>query len=284
MKRCVIEEPFNDQIDALTDLQKRPDPPHRLVEAEIIDPAALSPAQWDAVLHRLYILHKAIFSGVSIQKFSCYLTRADAVRTRIQIYRNEGGALVGYCAIHFLEIQRKGEVLGILRAEAGLLAGYRGTGMTLWFGAKEALRYKALHPFRTVALFAMPVHPSSYHMFSKYFWKCYPYPGRRIPRRWLALLLDLAQSSGVEAVDPSDPMVRRVGWVTIESEADVASWRTSSHEDVQFYLSRNPKYAEGNGLAFIAPLSTGNFIVSLIQYLWHCVVLLVRYRRLGYSR
>ena len=256
-------------------LQSSGGPPHRLVEAEIIDPAALSPVQWDAVLHRLYTVHQAIFTGVSMQQFSRYLTRADAARTRVQIYRSERGALVGYCAVHLFEMQRDKQVLGIFRAEAGLLAGYRGTGVTLWFGAKEALRYKALHPFRTVALFAMPVHPSSYHLFSKYFWRCYPYPGRRIPERWLAILLDLARSSGVEAADPSDPMVRRVGWITVESEADAAGWRASGHKDVQFYLSRNPDYARGNGLAMIAPLSAGNFIVSLIQYLSHFVVLWV---------
>jgi len=210
-----------------------------------------------------------------MQQFSRYLTRTDAVRTRVQVYRSERGALVGYCAVHLFEMESDKRVLAIFRAEAGLLAGYRGTAMTLWFGAKEALRYKALHPFRTVALFAMPVHPSSYHLLSKYFWKCYPYPGRPIPHRWLAILLDLAQSSGVEATDPSDPMVRRVGWITIESKADAASWRASGHKDIQFYLSRNPDYAQGNGLAMIAPLTPTNLIVSLIQYLWHFIVLWV---------
>ncbi len=263
----------------MPDPQTSGGPPLQLIEAEILDPVALSPVQRDVVLRRLYKMHQKIFAGVSMQQFSRYLTRTDALRTRVQIYRNESGALVGYCAVHIFNLQSDNRVLGILRAEAGLLAGYRGTGMTLWFGAKEALRYKALHPFRTVALFAMPVHPSSYHMFSKYFWRCYPFPGRRIPERWRAMLLYLARSSGVEAVDPSDPLVRRVGWITIESEADAVGWRTSGHKDVQFYLSRNPSYAEGNGLAMIAPLSAGNLIVSLIQYLWHFMLLSLRKSR-----
>ena len=244
-----------------------------LIEAEIINPTALPPVQREAVLRRLYAVHQGIFLGVTMDQFVHYLIRPDAVRTRIQIYRGEGGELVGYCAVHLFELAKNHQLLGIFRAEAGLLPAYRGTGATLWFGAKEAFRYKALHPFRSVALFAMPVHPSSFHMLSKYFWKCYPHPGRAIPERWQKLLLDLAQSSGDEAVDPSDPMVRRVGWITRESEADAAAWHGSEHEDIQFYLSRNPGYAKGHGLAFIAPLTSGNFIVSFIQYLWHFVVL-----------
>lgn len=188
--------------------------------------------------------------------------------------------MVGYCAVHLFEMpSNNNRVLGIFRAEAGLLVGYRGTGMTLWFGAKQAFRYKALHPFRTVALFAMPVHPSSYHMLTKYFWRCYPYPGRRVPERWRLLLLNLAESSGLEAVDPSDPMVRQVGWVTTENEADVAGWQSSRQEDVQFYLARNPNYRQGHGLAMIAPLSVGNLIVSFIQYAWHFVAPWLRLRR-----
>jgi len=257
--------------------------PHRLVEAEVIDPAVLSPAQRDAVLRRLYGVNQMIFAGVSMEQFAYYLIRSDALRTRVQIYRNELGTLVGYCAVHLFEIRSEAHIQGILRAEAGLLAGYRGSGMTMWFGAKEAFRYKALHPLRTVALFAMLVHPSSYHMFCKYLWRCYPYPGRRMPERWRSLLLDLAQSSGVEPVDPSDPLIRRVGWITRESEADSVGWRQSPHEDVRYYLSRNPGYALGHGLAMIAPLSVGNLVVSFIQYGWHFVLLWVRgwRRRVG---
>ena len=42
---------------------------------------------------------------------------------------------------------------------------------------------------------------------------------------------------------------------------------------IQFYLSRNPDYAQGNGLAMIAPRSAGNLVISVIQYLWHFVLL-----------
>ena len=238
----------------------------RLVEAEVINPVELRPAQRDAFLHDLYRVHDQIFSGVSMEQFTYYLVRPDAARTRIQIYRNETGELVGYSAMHIFKRRSKWRRRAILRAEAGLLPDYRGSASTLWFAAKEAFRYKMMHPLKSIVFFAMPVHPSSFHLLSGYFWRCYPFPKRQIPKRWEKLLLDLAQTSGREAADESDPLIRRVGWITRDSQTEIENWRNSPFEDVQYYLSRNPLYSEGNGLAMIAPLSVGNLAISFAFY------------------
>lgn len=168
-----------------------------------------------------------------------------------------------------MESRTRWKCRGILRAEAGLLPDYRGTASTLWCGAREAFRYKLRHPLRTVALFAMPVHPSSYHLISKYFWMCYPYPFRHIPERRRRLLLELAQASEAEMVDAADPLVRHVGWITRDSDVDQKFWRDAPFEDVQYYLLRNPGYGQGHGLALIAPLSFTNLVFSFIPYAFH---------------
>ncbi len=244
-------------------------PRKMLVEAEVVNPVELRPEHRDVFLRDLYSVHEKIFSGVSMEEFTYYLVRPDAVRTRIQIYRNEAGVLVGYCAVHVFERRSKWLCHAVLRAEAGLLPAYRGTASTLWFGAKEAFRYKLIHPQRSVVFFAMPVHPSSFHLVSKYFWRCYPLAHRQIPKRWHSLLLDLAQTSGVDSADQNDPLVRKVGWITRDSQSEVENWRKSPFKDVQYYISRNPHYSKGNGLAMIAPLSAANLTVSLILYLVH---------------
>jgi hypothetical protein len=241
----------------------------KLIEAEVIDPASLPLDERDRLLATLYSVHSAIFDGVPRQEFDWYMIRPGAMRTRIQLYRNERGSLVGYCAIHLFEHsgpRRKKMV--VLRAEAGLLPAYRGSASTLWFGAKEAFRYKLRHPWRPVVFFAMPVHPSSFHLISRYFWRCYPFPGRNIPKRWNGLLDDLARTSGVDAVDENDILIRHVGWITRDSETDMQNWRNSSFEDVIYYLNRNPGYSKGNGLAVIAPLSASNLLVSVLLYLF----------------
>ena len=244
---------------------------HRLVEAEIIDPTRTPPAQREIAFRRLYRVHQQIFAGVPIESFITYLVRPDALRTRIQIYRNEAGGIVGYCAVHLFERELDGSVVGVIRAEAGLLPGYRGTSATLWFGGSEALRYKGLHPLRMTVLFATPVHPSSYHMLSKYLWRSYPYPGRKTPA-WVQRLLELlADRSGSKPADLADPLLRDVGWITRETPADRERWRATPELDVQYYLQRNPGYVHGTGLAMIAPLSLGNLIMSAALYLSHLV-------------
>lgn len=246
-----------------------PDIQHKkLIEAEVVDPASLDPDERDALLATLYNVHSAIFEGVTRQQFDWYMIRPGAMRTRIQLYRNNQGSLVGYCAIHLFEHSdpcRKKMV--ILRAEAGLFPVYRGSASTLWFGAKEAFRYKLHHPWQPIVFFAMPVHPSSFHLISRYFWRCYPFPGRRIPKRWKDLLAELARTSGIDAVNPNDTLIRQVGWITRDSKSDIQTWRNSPFEDVIYYLKRNPDYAKGNGLAVIAPLSLINLLVSFLLYL-----------------
>ncbi|NRG17913.1 hypothetical protein HPQ64_09455 [Rhizobiales bacterium] len=245
--------------------------PLRLIEAEVVDPETLPPAERHALFDQLFLVHEEIFSGVDRKEFIAALVREDARRSRIQLYRNERGHIVGYCAVHVLERRFMRRTIAVLRAEAGLLPVYRGSGMTLWFGAKEAFRYKMRHPFRTVVLFTIAVHPSSFHMMSRYFWRCYPYPGRRIPLRWRKLLIFLARTSDDEPVDPGEPLILRDRWITRESGEDAAAWRKSPHEDVRYFLAINPRYHEGEGVAFLAPLSTPNLAISLLLYLWHFV-------------
>jgi hypothetical protein len=245
--------------------------PRKVIEAEVVDPAALTLPLRDAVLQDIYHVHKKIFKGVSFEEFTHDVGRPEAPRTRIQLYRSEGGELVGFCAVHLLETRSGGRLRAVLRAEAGLLPDYRGSANTLWFGAKEAFRYKLLHPLRPVVLFATSVHPSSYHLISSYLWQCYPDPLRPTPEHWRKLLVELAENSEMKAIDPEDPLIRDAGWITRDGPAEVENWRNSPFEDVKYFLSRNPGYPEGHGLAMIAPLSAGNLVISFALYVFEAL-------------
>ncbi len=241
----------------------------QLIEAEVADLGALPPEDAEAFLRGLFPVVASIFARDTAERFVSQFMRTDAIRKRVQVYRNEQGDIVGYCGIRIFEVPVENRVTGVLRAEAGLLPSYRGTGRTLWFGAKEAIRYKALHPARTVVLFLTLVHPSSYHMFSKYVWRCYPYPGRRFPERWKKLLIALIDWAGYEPADPADPLIRKVEHFVRESDADVQTWQQSPHEDVRYYVRRNPGFARGLGLTWIAPISILNLLVTTISYSLH---------------
>ncbi len=112
----------------------------------MINPAKLTAMQRNVVARRLYSFHQPIFAGVSIEVFADYVFRPDAVRTRIQIYRNKRGYMVGYCANHIFELAWEARAYGVFRAVTGLLGAYRGSATTFRFGGWETLRYKVLHP------------------------------------------------------------------------------------------------------------------------------------------
>ena len=82
-----------------------------------------------------------------------------------------------------------------------------------------------------------------------------PHPGRHLPERWKSLLTRLIDWAGYEPADQDDPLIRKVGWTTRESPAEIEDWRQSPDEDIQYYLSRNPDYSAGYGLTWIAPIS-----------------------------
>jgi hypothetical protein len=63
----------------------------------------------------------------------------------------------------------------------------------------------------------------------------------------------LADSSDSEPAGSADPLLRNVGWITLETAADHENWRASPELDIQYYLRRNPRYVYGTGLAMIAP-------------------------------
>jgi hypothetical protein len=93
---------------------------------------------------------------------------------------------------------------------------------------------KVLHPLTTTVLFAMPVHPSSYHMLSRYLWRSYPYPGRKTPPWVQRLLQSLIDTSGSPPADSSDALLRDVGWITRETTEDREKLHASTEPDIQY--------------------------------------------------
>ena len=55
----------------------------KIVRDEVIDPKALDEAAVEALIHRLYAVHKEIFDGVSLEEFARYVVRSKAERTLI---------------------------------------------------------------------------------------------------------------------------------------------------------------------------------------------------------
>lgn len=234
----------------------------RIAGQSLAVPARLSAAERDRLARRLFAVHGKVFSGVSYKNFCAHVIAPPAEATVIRLFLGADGGLVGYCAVHRFRRALGGRTAIVLRAEAGLLPEYRGRGATYGFGILYALVTRLAHPFRPVYYLGTLVHPSSYHLFCKYFPQVYPRPGRATPPAMATLARDLADSFADPAVTADDPFVRAVGWVTIESPQERALSGRDDREDVRFFKARNPGYIRGEGLVVVVPMTFRNLALA----------------------
>ena len=238
--------------------------PERVVRKTLF-PANMAKSERKQFARELYAVHSRIFSGVSLKDFTSHVVEPQAELTAIQVFFDQSGQLVGYCAFHRFtrELERRRVV--VLRAEAGLLPQYRGRAFAHWFGMLGALREKLRHPFARVFYFGTLVHPSSYRFFCKYFPTVFP---RRDNERSVAmreLAIALADSFEASPVDAHTPLVRDVGWVTRETLEHPALISEQGQADVHYFETTNPGYVEGHGLVVLVPVTFSNVGYAILK-------------------
>ena len=141
----------------------------------VVDPARLGEAARRQLTDELYALNERIFEGVSRDRFVHHVIAPPAQRTRILLRRNARGELIGYCAAHLFALSVSGRRYLVFRAEAGMLAPYRGSGGTFLFGLRQALACRLRHPCTPLFLFCTLIHPSSYLLLARHLHTLYPH-------------------------------------------------------------------------------------------------------------
>jgi hypothetical protein len=232
----------------------------RIATTEIVVPKSLPPEARHQLVDSLYAVHQQIFDGVERESFAKYVVESKAEYTWIQVHKNEAGDIVGYFAFHIFEKQFGGTPTAVFRAEAGMLRAYRGGNTNASFGLSLALRYLLKHPGRRAFYLGSLVHPSSYAAFSKYCGEVWPRRETPVPADLLAFMDELATEFGLERVDPANPLVRQVGWVTRETETEREYWRTCDKASARFFLEANPGYVHGHGLVTLVPATAANVL------------------------
>ena len=226
----------------------------RLTADHPIDPARLTRAERDALTDELYEVHQQIFDGVGRASFRRYVIEPSAADTRIQVFRTPDGSAAGYMALHAYTRRDDHGPLVVIRAEAGILRRYRGHTPQARFSLTQALRLWLKHLGKRKYFFACPIHPGSYWGVTKRCDRSWPRPEQPTPPEVHRLMTDLAGSFSLPQA-ARDPLVRKVGWITRETPADEAHWKTHPAQEVRYYRSRNPSYAKGNGLLMLVPLT-----------------------------
>lgn len=100
-------------------------------------------------------------------------------------------------------------------------------------------------------------------MAARYVHKVYPDRHLEIPTDALRLMTQLALQFGLPAVEEGNPLVRKVGWITLATRQEQDFWRSTPNPYVRFYVEANPQFSEGNGLLTLIPLTLSNTLLSL---------------------
>jgi hypothetical protein len=222
----------------------------------------------EALARELYAVHSQIFDGLDFDEFREYVVERPAWRTWIYVKHNTAGLLVGYTAMHAFRLPVQGRPSTVIRMEAGTLPAHRGRDLTMVYGVLRLLRIWLNHPWRRTCLFAALTHPSSYTFLARYAPVIWPHQSRpAIPSDVVARMEDLADSFQLPRIDRANPLVRRVDWVTMETEEETRRWRTSKRPDTRFYLKANPGYTQGHGLLTYIPINGTILVRSLARFL-----------------
>jgi hypothetical protein len=219
----------------------------------------------DKLGRRLFRIDKHIFTGGTQADFIEHVFKRPALRSKIRLFLNSSGDMVGYCGMHTFEREVRGRRVLVIRGETGLLPEYRGRGAAYSFGMVYAFWEKICHPSTSVYFLGTLVHTSSYHLFYKYFPIMYPHPVKGFPEPERALAIELINSFPEPPVTASNPLIREACWRTIETEQERQLNLESHRPDVRLFVELNPGYPMGHGLVIIAPISFRNIVAALLR-------------------
>jgi hypothetical protein len=233
-----------------------------------IDLHTMLPDEREALARQLYAVHVQIFSGLDFEGFRKYVVERPSWHTWIYIRHNQQHQLVGYTALHEFRLKIKGKPATVMRLEAGTLPSFRGRDLTMVYGLMRLLRIWLAHPLQRLCIFAALTHPSSYTFLARYAPVIFPHTSvDEVPPSVMGAMEQLAEGFGLERVDEENPLLRRVDWVTLETESDRQRWQTSPREDTRFYIANNPGYPEGHGLVTLIPVTGPILVRSMMRFL-----------------
>lgn len=229
----------------------------------------MGPKARDALARELHGVHAQIFGGHDFDEFKHYVIDRPSWRTWVWVKWNQDRQVVGYHATHAFKLDLDGRPSTVVRMEAGTLPSSRGRDLTMVYNCARLFRLWLQAPRRSWCIFAALTHPSSYTFLSHYAPVIWPRVGTPTPPQVHRQMEQLADAFGLERVDEHNPMVRRVNWITLESEEERERWRTSRRPNARFYMRSNPGYVEGHGLVTLIPMdgpillrALGNFLVG----------------------
>jgi hypothetical protein len=240
----------------------------KIVSTIAIYPLKLTHEARQKLSETLYNVHKHIFKGLNEEEFDHYVVNSPANFTKIYMYYNKSKKeIAGYFAVHYFEKFINNKQLVIFRAEAGILPEYRHKNADISFWLKESIKFKILHPNKEAYFLVSPINPGVYANLATHIYKIYPRYNSIIPSEVDKLMMLLADEFSLKMVEKKNPLIRKVGWITLATDEEDAFWQRSKNPHLQFYINSNPDFNEGNGLLTLVPLTFLNLFLSFFSYI-----------------
>lgn len=220
----------------------------------------------ETLARELYTVHCQIFGGQDFEDFRHYVVDRPSWRTWIWVKHDAEDRVVGYHATHAFKLMVQGRPSTVVRMEAGTLREARGRDLTMISNCARLFLLWLRAPWRSWCIFAALTHPSSYTFLSHYAPVIWPQVGTPTPPAVKRQMEELADTFGLERVDPKDPMVRRINWITLETEEERRRWQYSRRSNTRLYLRSNPGYVEGHGLVTLIPMDGPILLRALARF------------------
>jgi hypothetical protein len=230
------------------------------------DVHAMDPQARESLARDLYAVHTQIFGGLDFEGFRHYVIDRPSWRTWVWVKHDAADRVVGYHATHVFRLDVQGRPSAVVRMEAGTLPESRGRDLTMISNCARLFLLWLQAPRRSWSIFAALTHPSSYTFLSHYAPVIWPQVGQPTPPDVQRQMEELADTFGLERVDPDNAMVRRVNWITLETAEERRRWQTSRRANTRLYLRANPGYVECHGLVTLIPMDGPILLRALMRF------------------
>ncbi|HCF3047435.1 hypothetical protein U6010_11160 [Pseudomonas aeruginosa] len=248
------------------------------VHREVVELEALGEARKTTLARGLYAAHVKIFRGILPKDFNQYVMNSGARLTRIAIYRNERGCIIGYCALHFhdREVFQYSKAC-VIRIQSGMLPEYRGRNRNMPFIIDQLLRYKLFNPRKRLLFLGAMIHPSSYVLLTKYMDNVWPSCDVQ-DQGYTSFLEHLIEQFDFKR-SRRDPLLVDTGVITTGVELERARRAAVGNPDVRFFLERNPEYHKGYGLLTVCPVTLKGLFTAARRFLHEALLKRWQYRK-----
>lgn len=224
----------------------------------------------EALRDELYSIYRENSDSLSRERFGELFFSHPA--TRVALFHGPDGELAGFSNASILRVSHEGREHAVFSAGVYFRLAYEGGNASALFGLTEALRFKLREPRTPLAYLSMASTPAPYCLFTRTVDRLYPSRHHPTPPAIEALVREVSRQRGLEPTPPGPWLVRSFVRPR-QQERLKASDRLRDNPDAHFFLSLNPRYAEGEGTALLVwiPLDLANVFAALGRAAWRFV-------------